>query len=379
MKIKLLYLLHGLTAVLFFIYSFTQVDLALTLTSNGLFNGIFKMLQHIGFFERQLSSAVYFFLLMWFFGIYIYTLYLAYHKRIRIREVYYISAIYCVFFIFSYPALSYDIFNYMFTAKTVVFYQKNPYLVTPLAFFGFDPWVSVMRWIHLPSAYTPVWIMMSLPVYIFGLGKFVLTLLNFKILLAFFYLLSVVVLKRILSVIQSDAVLPGVVFFALNPLVLIESIYSPHNDIVLVAVALVSYLAYLLNRKLWSYFLLALSVSIKLMTVFLYPAAFGGWKRRTVMYCMLAAVIVGFVRKELLPWYFLWLMPFLALNTDFGVVIYSGIGFSAGLLLRYAPYLYMGKYDALTDLWRNILTVVPVVLAVAFYFLQLKIGKPSRK
>ena len=88
--------------------------------------------------------------------------------------------------VLSYPAFSYDIFNYMFTAKTVLLYHKNPYEVIPMQFISIDPWVNVMRWIHLPSAYTPIWILLSLPAYFFGFGTFLLILWNFKIIAAFF-------------------------------------------------------------------------------------------------------------------------------------------------------------------------------------------------
>ena len=46
------------------------------------------------------------------------------------------------------------------------------YSVIPLDFTGFDPWIMFMRWTHLPSAYTPLWISLTIPLYLLSFGVF---------------------------------------------------------------------------------------------------------------------------------------------------------------------------------------------------------------
>jgi hypothetical protein len=254
---------------------------------------------------------------------------------------------------FAYPAFSYDYFNYLFTAKTVAVYGQNPYLVRPIDFTGIEPWTLFMRWTHLTSAYSPLWILFTVPFYLIGLNYFILTLFSFKIIFAGFYLLAVGMVYRSLMITDTKKAVLGTAIFALNPLVLIESVVSPHNDIMMAALAVLAYYIYLHNQRLAAFFMLSLSVAVKTMTIFLLPAVFFRWNRKAALFLMTFAVLAGFARKELLPWYFLWVMPFvgLALPSTEILLIYTFASF--GLLMRYAPYLYAGDYEGSVNLWRN--------------------------
>lgn len=150
-----------------FFYSFTQVDLNLTLIRHPLINQIVKSFQYLGYFQRPLSTYLYLFLLLMLFVLYFSFLILAKKGKLTRREFWLVIISTSVILLFSYPAFSYDIFNYMFDAKTIVFYHASPWQYRPLYFVG-DPWLSFMHWTHRPSVYPPVWIGLSLPFYFLG-------------------------------------------------------------------------------------------------------------------------------------------------------------------------------------------------------------------
>jgi hypothetical protein len=58
-RFKLLVVFYLSTIVALFIYSFTQVDLSLTLSKVSVYQFIEKYLQNLGFFQRPLSTAIY--------------------------------------------------------------------------------------------------------------------------------------------------------------------------------------------------------------------------------------------------------------------------------------------------------------------------------
>ncbi|MDP1721743.1 MAG: hypothetical protein Q8L37_00885 [Candidatus Gottesmanbacteria bacterium] len=262
----------------------------------------------------------------------------------------------------------------MFTAKTVLFYGKNPYEVLPMQFISIDPWINVMRWIHLPSAYTPAWILVSLPAYFFGFGTFLLILWNFKIIAAIFYLLTIRGIYSILKKVDPDHALLGMAVFAFNPLIIVESLVSGHNDIVMMAVAIWSMVFYIQKKQLFvAWWLLAISIGIKFMTIFLIPSFFFKWSRGIA----LAGMIVGFVMvvmgREVLPWYFVWIMPFIALLPGKRNMTLIAGAFSLGLLLRYTPFLYYGHWGDPVPAIKLWVTIMPVFVICMMLVFQSKV------
>lgn len=359
-----------MVSVALFLYSYTQVDLNLTLSTVNIWQYIQKSFQYVGYYERTLSTMVYICILGIFFGLYIVLLRKVLAGALTLRSLWIIIICICLVLVLSYPAFSYDIFNYMFTAKTVLLYHKNPYEVIPMQFMSIDPWIRVMRWIHLPSAYTPLWILLSLPAYFFGFGTFLLILWNFKIVAAVFYLLAIKGIYLILKKVDPDQALYGMALFALNPLIIIESLVSGHNDIVMMAVAIWAMVFYVQKQQLLiSWWFLALSIGIKFMTIFLIPSFFLKWTRSIALFGMIVGFIIVILGREVLPWYFVWIMPFIALLPRNRKLIMIAGAFSLGLLLRYAPFLYYGHWDQpvpAIKLWVTILPVLASCLIIVF-------------
>src|SRR3990170_5437071 len=123
------------------IYSFTQVDLNLTLSQISIFQTAQKSLQQIGFFNRPLSTTIYILLAVLMFLFYFSFLFMAWKKKIVARQVWVLIIGAIVILTFSYNAFSYDLFNYMFDAKILSLYGQNPFFYRPLDFTG-DPWLN---------------------------------------------------------------------------------------------------------------------------------------------------------------------------------------------------------------------------------------------
>jgi len=282
-----------------FFFSYTQVDLNLTLTKADLFQTVQKTFQHIGYYERPIAAVWFTLTILGAFTLYGLMVRYIFKHSVSIRHIWVLIGITTVVCVFAYPAFSYDIFNYLFTAKTVLVYGKDPYVVKPIFFAGIDPWLNFMRWTHLVSAYTPIWIVLSTIPYILGFGYFLLILFNTKIFLAVFYLLTAWGISKIAEMINPKQKAIALAVFALNPLVVIEAVVSPHNDIVMMACAVLAWYFFLKGKRLFSYLLLAFSVATKLMTIVLYPVAFTGWKRILVLCSMTIAMIIGFWKKRI--------------------------------------------------------------------------------
>lgn len=127
----------------------------------------------------------------------------------------------------SYNALSHDVFNYMFNARMLVKYSVNPHRVVALTFAN-DPWIRFMNNTHTAAPYGEVWSGISTIPYFFGFGKFIFTWLNFKIFAFLGLLISAFILNKLL--IKDSQKNYRLAILLLNPLILIETLSSAHND-----------------------------------------------------------------------------------------------------------------------------------------------------
>lgn len=350
-----------------FFYSFTQIDPNLTISQFGLLQVVQQSFQAIGYGNRPLATGLYLALLVILFLLYWRVLVNIQRNRLSVKTFWKTVWISTIILLFSYPAFSYDLFNYMFTAKTVLVYHQNPYEVIPLQFSGIDPWTNFMRWTHLPSAYTPFWILLTLPAYLLGFGHLLTTMWSIKALVAFFHIATIVGIGKILKKIDPKHALLGMAVFAFNPLIIIENLVSGHNDVVMMAAAVWAIVFLLEKKKLLSWVTLSVSVAAKLITLVIVPIWFFAHKKdmRTWMLIAMGFGLLAVVStREVLPWYWVWILPFIALVPTQRTLVTLSTGISMGLLLRYAPYLYHGHYDPPVRMLRELLTWIPIALAV---------------
>ncbi|KKW11669.1 MAG: hypothetical protein UY48_C0014G0006 [Candidatus Gottesmanbacteria bacterium GW2011_GWB1_49_7] len=374
---KKLFIGYILAALALFLFSYTQVDLSLTLSRFSIYQTIQKSFQYIGYYQRPTATALYVGLVGIFFTLYGFTLFAVRRGKLSHVGLWRVIIALTIILVFSYPAFSYDLFNYMFDAKTILVYHKNPYLVTPLEFSGVEPWLSFMHWTHEPTNYMPFWIVLSLPAYLLGFGYFLGIMWSFKALVAGAYLVTIWFIGRILSRLDAKHSLLGMAIFAFNPLVIFESLVSGHNDVVMLALAMIAYWLYLQRKRLPSFFALALSIATKLMTAFLVPVFFLGWQRNWALWAMIFAFIAVGTQRELLPWYVIWLVPFYALLPRLDWMLTIGTGASLGFLFSYAPFLYFGDYNPPVSTLKLWCVATPIMLSLVWIGYRL-ICPPNR-
>jgi len=357
-------------------YSFSRVDLNLTLFDNPLFLNFNKVMTDFGYFNRPLACLVFFVLVISLFGGYI-LLYLKFKREKKgIKSYLVLLGGIILVLVLSYPALSYDIYNYIFNAKMVLVYQADPHKQVALD-FATDSWIRFMHNVHTPAPYFYGWTGISLLPSYLGFNKFVLTLLNFKLFEIPFFLAAVYYLAKIGRKMKVKNIEDKIWLFAFNPLILIEVFGNGHNDFVMMSLALIGFWFLVKDERrrfgnlFWSLFFLGLSITIKYVTVLLIPLYIVYFFRRKIDIGSIAAVILFLAiltrpSDQFHPWYIIWGLSFAVLARKefvFRILLF----FSFGLLLRYLPWIYSGGYSNKVLFVENLITyLVPVGLYLGY-------------
>lgn len=357
MKFKLLSGSYLIVILGLFLYSFTQVDLGLTLTRWSVWQVAQKFFQSIGYFNRPFSTAIYLGIILLFTTYYLLFLWLSEKQKISKRQVWTLIIITSIILGFSYNAFSYDLFNYIFDAKIVTFYHQNPYFHKALDYQG-DVMLSFMHWTHRVYPYGPIWLALTVPLSFLGFQFFLPTFFLFKALAVVSFLGTTFYLGKILQKISPKDELFGLVFFAFNPLVIIETLVSAHNDITMMFLSVLSFYLILNNKYIRSLILLLLSIGVKFATGFLVPILILlflfqkmkkeiSWQQMslTIIILMIIPVVIATLRTNYQPWYLLYILPFAAILAKKYFVLIPSIVISVFSLLLYVPFLYLGNWN----------------------------------
>lgn len=379
------YVFYSIILFLLTVYSYSQIDLNLTLSSNQIYQNIQQKLIYLGYFNRPLSTMIFLILVFLLSAIYLLILYLIKQKRLSLINIKWLVSVSCVILLFSYSAFSHDLFNYMFDARIVTTYAQNPYVRSALDFPG-DLWIRFMHWTHRTYPYGPVWLLLTLPFSILGFGKFVLTLFAFKLMFTIFHLGNVYLIYKILKKTTPKLSLLGTAVYAFNPVVLIESLVSPHNEVVMLFFLLWAiYFITCENNKLAAIFNLLLSAGIKFVTIILLPIfLFKNFARNFNLFLILNLILLipplalQIILREPYPWYFIPLIGLGALLIQYPSIniLIGGISFSA--MLRYLPFLYLGEYSQTTTNAQNIIFFASIAVTVVLAFLSLRLTRQNR-
>ncbi len=327
--------------------------------------------------SQTMVTLVYLFLISSFFVMYFFLL-RKIDSVLNLKEI--IKFIPAFFIpIFAYPAmLSYDLFNYIATAKVLFYYHENPYLIMPIEFLR-DPILLFTRAANKLGLYGIFWTFISAVPYFFSFGNYIVSIITFKIFIAIFYFGLIFLIWKLTKNKLS------VVLFAANPLVIIETFISGHNDAVMMFFALLA--VYLLRNKriFLAVLCLLLSILIKYATLFLVPiflfAIIQYIKNKKIdwnkfylwaFFSMFAIFILSFLREEIYPWYAIWSMTFLVLNPKRQGLVSLFIGLTFGLMLAYIPYMYFGTYFGLTPVTKVILILLPPVILFVYQTIKMK-------
>lgn len=392
-KLSLLLSFYFLSIAALFFYSYTQVDLSLTLSKASLYQTVEKGFQYIGYFQRPLSTNLYIIIIALLTTGYIWLLFVARKGRLSVAMFWKITLLCTIILTFSYNAFSYDLFNNIFDAKIITHYHQNPFIKTALD-FPHDPMLSFMHWVQRPYPYGPIMLVFTVPLSYIGLQYFLPTFFLFKIVNGVLFLGIIYFLRKIILIVHKKEDTFTLVLFALNPLVLIEALVSAHNDIAMLFLALWG--IYLLLKKKWllAGVLILLSALTKQVSVFLFAPVFVYmiseifFKKHFLslqkflwfcVFAMTAGLFYVLTQREFQPWYLLWILPFLVLVQQSKLLISFIIGISVGALLRYVPFLYLGNWDGIAIPIRFWVVVITPVVFVGFTLVQIGLARLYRK
>lgn len=387
-KLRLFFSSYILVVIALFFYSFTQVDLSLTLSTSSVFQTLQKQFQYIGFFQRPLSTLIFLIIAVLLFLFYLSFLYLSKKDKLKIITLRNLIFITFLILVFSYNAFSYDLFNYIFDAKILTHYSQNPYFYKPTDFIG-DPMLNFMRWTHRFYPYGPSWLVLTVPLSFIGANFFLPTFFLFKLLIGTAYLGSVYLIYRISEILFPKYKIFNTVFFAFNPLVLIEGLVSAHNDFPLIFFGLLAIYFYLKKLKIYSFLSLIFSIGVKYSTAVLLPAFILvmyfekikkniPWGKIITLSIILSlfAVLFASFRTTFQPWYLILPLALGSLVSRKYYIFIPSVIASLFSILIYIIYVYMTDYAKdYPQIIANIqaLGLFTAVLATTIYFFKTKL------
>ena len=355
-KLRLLFLSYFFLLVGFFVYSFTQVDLGLTLSKFPAYQSLEKSLQYVGFYQRPLSAAIFIIIASLLFIFYASFLYLAKKGQLKLKTLTILTVLTAVILGFSYNAFSYDLFNYIFDAKIVSYYHLNPYLYKASDFTS-DPMLHFMRWTHRFYPYGPSWLILTVPLTFIGMNYFLPTFLMFKILMLASFLGSCYLIYKISAKLFPENKLLNLVFFAFNPLVLIETLISAHNDMPMIFFILLSIYLFIQKKKILSWVSNLFSIGIKfstgaLLPLFIIIEFFDRTNRRinwgkffvSATILSLSTVLLASIRTTFQPWYLVFPLSVATFVSSKKYISIPAIVASIFAVVIYVPYILMTDY-----------------------------------
>lgn len=328
--------LYFILLLLFSLYSYTLVDPNFTLFNHPLWTNFRNFIVNIGYYHRDLSWLIYLAFVIALFGFHLYFL-----KNYQKINPWRLGLIISFLTIFSYPFLSHDFFNYMFDARILTFYGKNPYYFKALD-FPQDSWLRFMHWTHRSYPYGPIFLLITFIPSFLSFGKFFLSFFFFKITWAGFYLLGGYFLAKINK--------KYAIIFLTHPLVIIEGLINNHNDLIALSLAITGIFFLTKNKNLSARFFLIFSAAIKYLTfplIFLPKPGLNIRRLNLILKIIFGLTIFSIIYLsfigEIQPWYFLVFFTFLPYFKN--IITYFNL-FFFGLLLSYYPYIRFGGWDS---------------------------------
>lgn len=269
----------------------------------------------------------------------------------------------------SFPAFSYDIFNYIATSKLTFLYRENPYLVMPIEIPN-EPMLAFTRAANKLALYGPSWILLTGLPHLLGFGNIWATIIATKALVLAGYLGVAYLIFKTTKRAQD------VVFFCLNPLVMVEVLVSGHNDVVMMFFALAALTLAAGKKRITGALVWLLSVGIKGATVVLAPLLIfhdplSQRSMRIAYTLMFGVFLLTPFREEMYPWYALWVVPFAALlGSKERFIRGLTVALTFGLSFRHVHYIVTAEYAGAGPLFRTLVTALPVGLFLLWIHLR---------
>jgi hypothetical protein len=142
-----------------------------------------------------------------------------------------------------------DVYLYYLYGRTIDAYGGNP-LITPPVAFPYDPHLQWVYWKYLPSSYGPIWLMTSAVLSRLAGDSITAAVLVYRIAGLVLHLATVALLWMVVRRTRPADAAAATLFYAWNPLVLLEGVANAHND------AMVAFFAVLVvvasSQRAWS-------------------------------------------------------------------------------------------------------------------------------
>jgi hypothetical protein len=161
--------------------------------------------------------------------------------------------------------LSTDLYSYVLYGRVWALYQGDPYTTIP--HYYTDPYEPLSYWKTDPSFYGPLWTLLSAELAMIGGERIGLTVLLFRGLTIVAALLAGAFLWAALRRAAPARAAQGLVFFLWNPLLVLETALSGHNDILMATFLLLGLLLHLHGRRVLAVAALMVSALVKFATV----------------------------------------------------------------------------------------------------------------
>ncbi|NPA90245.1 MAG: DUF2029 domain-containing protein [Chloroflexi bacterium] len=182
------------------------------------------------------------------------------------------GGIFAVTLVFLYPIFAIDMLMYGVRTRLWLLYGANPFIVIP-SHFPHDPWIGLMgEWKEISSGYSPLWEVLALiPGWLTEPAHFGWHVFGLKLISLAAYAASLFLVDRLLRAVWPEERAWRLLFFAWNPLVLLEWVGNGHNDSVMVAFLLLSVWLLVRGRDVMAHTALALATLVKVTPLFLWP------------------------------------------------------------------------------------------------------------
>ena len=200
-----------------------------------------------------------------------------------------------------------DLYLYNLYGRTIAVYGLNP-IYHPPSSFQFDPHLQWVHWRDLPSSYGPIWLMLCAALSHVGADSVTLMVIVYRGAAAILHLLTVSALWSTLHSMRPRTAATRTIFYAWNPLVMLEVVGNAHNDVLVALFAVLLVTAAMRRAWLSSAFFAACAVMVKPYAVLLFgPVARNifiasqGWDvpRRLALAGLVAAATMLFVSLPL--------------------------------------------------------------------------------
>ena len=259
--------------------------------------------------DRPWAAIIYVIGLVTLFLMFAAALRLIRRSQISVRWVVLFGVAFGVILIWLYPITATDLFQYVLRGRVRVVHGANP-MVVPADQFPFDPLLPFAgEWAGIQSPYGPVWELLAEAVVWTGCRDALSGALAFKGVALVAYLVCVGLLAWGT---RGDS--QALLFFAWNPLVLLEGIGNGHNDMLMLVWVLTAILLWERGRR-WGLAVAALCLAVltKASAAPLAPLLMiailreqSGWRQRLLTLLGAGGLAVGIVLLAYLPFWPPW-------------------------------------------------------------------------